>query len=406
MLLNDCTIYSNLSFFNMKIITQNKFFFIVSLLVLMLTSCIKPYEPVIKSADARKFVVSGQVTRGEQIQHVNISLTSSLSEPKYLPVKGCNVKITSDKGNTFDAADMNNGDYEFIVPESELSPGSSFKVDILTPDGVSIVSDFDQIFECPEVDSVYYIVKEVPSTNPNVLIKGIQFYVDLDAGNSTSHLFRWEAIETYEYHTSWPIEWYYDGTVHHVFPPDYSRSICWVTSMSKNIFLLSTEIMAENKYRGFPLHFVDNYSSQRLVYGYSLLVKQYALSKAAYVYWDQMRINSNEQGGLYEKQPLAVRGNLHNVTNPGQNVLGFFGAAAMTSKRIFIRKVENLPDEFVANCAPLDGMRGGFRELNPSMYPVYLYGNAAGYSLSPLRTECVDCLSVGGINVKPAFWPE
>ena len=391
----------------MKIIPQNSFFsFIVSLLALMLTSCIKPYEPVIKSVDARKFVVSGQVTRGEPIQHVNISLTSSLIEPEYLPVKGCKVKITSDKGSTFDAADMNNGDYEFAVSESELSPGSSFKVDILTPEGVSIASDFDQIFECPELDSVYYILKEVPSSKPNVYRRGIQFYVDLEASNSTSRIFRWEATETYEYHSSWPIEWYYDGTVHHVWPPDYSQSVCWRTVMVKNVFLLSTEIMEENKYRGFPLHFVDNSSSPRLVYGYSLLVKQYALSKAAYAYWDKMRINSNEQGGMYEKQPLAIRGNLHNVTNPGQDVLGFFGASAMTSKRIFIRKVENLPDEYIPNCAPLDVMRRGFRELTPSMYPVYLYGDDSGYTMNPLPSDCVDCEKAGGTIVKPSFWPK
>jgi hypothetical protein len=384
---------------------RNKYIYIAGILVLILASCIKPYEPAIKSSDAQKFVVSGQVIRGQQIQHVTISMTSTVYKPDQIPVTGCIVKILDDKNNTIYATDMQNGDYQFVVPENALTVGTSFKVDILTPGGVNIVSDFDQIFDCPAVDSVYYILKDLPTANPDVFKKGIQFYVDLNAVNYTNHYFRWEAIETYEYHMTWPIEWYFDGSMHHVWPPDYSKYVCWRTALVKNVFTLSTNTLKENKYLLYPLHFVDNYSSSRLVYGYSLLINQYAHSEAAYTYWDKMRINMNEQGGLYDKQPMSIKGNLHNITNPEQDVLGFFGAASMTSKRIFVSNVENLPIEFSPNCYPGAPMIGGLKEITPAEYPFYLNGNFYGYFLSQLSPDCVDCLILGGINVKPDFWP-
>jgi hypothetical protein len=118
-----------------------------------------------------------------------------------------------------------------------------------------------------------------------------------------------------------------------------------------------------------------------------------------------MRINNTEQGGLYDKQPLTIRGNLHNASNPDQSVLGFFSAAVMKTKRIFVSNVENFPIEYNPNCSPGEPMRGGFREVTPEEYPFYLFGDAYGYQMRQLQPQCVDCLSVGGTNIKPTFWP-
>jgi len=375
------------------------------LCALLLTACIKLYEPVIESNDAVKFVVSGQVIHGEEVQRINISVTSPISKPEYIPLTGCQVTVYDDKGNGYPASDQSDGNYNFFIPENNLTPGSAFMVDITTPTGVNIVSDFDSLNECPDVDTVYYVLKDVPTSNPDVFKKGLQFYVDLNAENTSSRHFRWEPEETWEYHSTWPIEWYYDGTVHHVFPPDYSRMVCWQTQIEKNIYTLSTENLESNIYKSLPLHFVDNYCTSRLVYGYSLLIRQFAISSGAYSYWDKMRINNTEQGGLYDKQPLAIRGNLRNASNPDQDVLGFFGAADMKTKRIFVSNVENLPIEYSPNCSPGEAMRGGFMEVTPEEYPFYLLGNAEGYVMRQLQPGCVDCLTVGGTNVKPAFWP-
>lgn len=384
---------------------RNKNIFILAICSLLLASCIKLYEPVIESNDAVKFVVSGQITKGEEIQNINISVTSPINKPAYIPVTGCQVTINDDKGNNYVATDQLDGNYNFFIPEGNLTPGSAFKVNIITPAGVNIVSDFDTLNECPDVDTVYYSIKDVPTTNPEVFKKGLQFYVDLNTQNTNSRFFRWEPEETWEYHSTWPIEWYYDGTINHVSPPDYSRMVCWKTQRVKNIYTLSTENLETNIYKALPLQFVDNYSTSKLVYGYSLLLRQFAISSEAYSYYEKMRANNNEQGGLYDKQPLAISGNLHNISNPDQDVLGFFSAAFLKTKRIFVGTVENFPIEYDPNCTPGEPMRGGFREISPEEYPFYLLGDAFGYSLNQLQTNCVDCLSVGGTNVKPAFWP-
>jgi len=384
---------------------QNNIVFIIAIFALMLTSCIKSYEPVIESSDAVKFVVSGQVNQGDTIQRITISSTSKVKEPWYNPVKGCTVKILDDKGNSYDAVDMQDGNYESIIPLSELRAGASFKVDILLPGGAHIDSDYDQINDCPDVDSVYSVLQDVPGINPMIPEKGIQFYLDLDGENVPSRNYLIEAVETWEYHSAYPIEWFYDGKIHHIVPLDFSRMICWKTALVKKIFTLTTNNLSTNKYHRYPLHIVDNFSSPRLEYGYSLLIRQYALSEAAFTYWEKIKINSNQQGGLYEKQPLAVKGNMHNLTNPDQIVLGFFGATTVKSKRIFVSPIENLPLKYNPHCESGTLLKNGLRQISPASYPAYLFGDINGYQLVMINRTCVDCLTVGGINVKPAFWP-
>ena len=393
---------------------QNKITGLFVLLTLMLASCVKRYDPELKNTDVVKYVITGQVIRGDQVQRVNVSTSSPMSKPGNLPVTGCTVKIIDGKGNSYIAEDVWNGDYEVIIPESELVVGNTFKVDIVVQGGTHIVSDFDEIQDAPEIDSVYFVTQKLSTSSPVVFNQGIQFYVDLNAENFKCRYFKWEAIETWEYHSRYPIEWYYNGQVRHTYPPDSSKMVCWRTSKVREVFMLSTKDLSENRYKQYPLHFVDNLSSPRLVYGYSLNVRQYALSDAANEYWEKIRVNSQEQGGLYESQPLSVKGNLHNTTNPDQDVLGFFGATTVKQKRIFVRNVPDLPLEFIFNCV-IDGLpKGGLRATLPIMWPIYMPSRVIinendtirTYDLLSINHECVDCTAtVGGTTTKPDYWP-
>jgi hypothetical protein len=232
----------------------------------------------------------------------------------------------------------------------------------------------------------------------------MQFYVDINAQNYKSRYFKWDVIETHEYHSDYPRQWFYDGSVHQISPPDSSRMVCWLTEMNKNIYTLSTENLVENKYLKFPLHYVSNHSAT-LVYGYSVLIVQYALSEGAYSYWDNMRINSSDMGGLYEKQPLSITGNLHNLTDPSQEVLGFFTAALCRSQRMYYSNVSGMKIDYPGLCTPWRPEHGGFLEINPAEYPAFMMGDTATYYMVFLPDECVDCLSLGGSNIKPDFWP-
>lgn len=359
---------------------QSRIFFVIAVLVIINTSCIKQYNPEIGGNDAKKYVVTGEVIKGNTIQNINVSQTASISEPTYkyyVPVSGCYVVIVDDKGNVYSAGDMGDGNYQANIPQSMISIGSAFKVEVNIPilgevsenNRINIVSDYDTIQECPDVDSLYYQLENLPSVNPYNVIKGIRFYCDLNATAYKCRNFRFEEIETWKYKADLATENTY--------------RYCWLTRKINTIFTLSTKNLTQNKFKMVPFHFVDNYSSQRLRFGYSLLVKQYSISDAAFAYWKKIRTNSEDQGGMYEKQPLQIKGNMHNLTKPNIAVLGFFSVSDMTAKRLFVGKIEGLPTEFV-----------------PCELPVPTGGPAP-----PPNPECFNCLLEGGTNIRPDFWP-
>ncbi|HLN56293.1 MAG TPA: DUF4249 domain-containing protein [Bacteroidales bacterium] len=382
---------------------RNKLCILFFSLILGAGACINPFDPGIDPQDISKYVVNGVVSDESAIQTVSVSMASSVGDPRIIPVSGCSVIIRDEPGNIFQMNEAVNGIYKAEIDPSFLVAGNSFRIEVTTPDGTMIQSDFDSIPGCPDVDSVYFLRSEIIADNPNDVVKGIRFYLDFDGGSSASRYFRWELEETWEYRVPYPREWFYDGIVHQILPADYSRQVCWKTVPVWKIFTLSTAGLSENRYEMLPLNFVDNLGP-RLVYGYSLLIKQISLSEASFAYWDQLRSNSYDQGGLYDKQPAMITGNLHNMTSPDNEVLGFFGASSVKSKRIFVADVDNLDIKYTAPCS-LNILKYGFKELKPEDLPVYLYGDRLGYSLISMGDECVDCLKMGGVNVKPDFWP-
>jgi len=376
---------------------------IISILTLLLLfACIKPFTPDIESNAENKYVVSGMITDEEGWHEVTVALSSPIENPEYIPLSGCQVQIKDDKGNSFQLNEYGPGTYHIWLGGENLVPGTSFMVRVTTPSGEIIESSYDKMEQGPPLDSVYYIIEEIPTTNPEVFLMGMQFYVDLHAENITCRNFKYEVVQTYEYHAAHPFEYYYDGEFHQIDPPDYSNKVCWITGQVKNVYTLSTVDLSQNAYFKFPLHFVDGHT-QRLGILYSILVRQLALSDEAFYYWEQIRVNSHELGGLYEKQPYAIKGNLINLTHPEKDVLGYFFAASESSRRYFYQDIEGLELDFDDFCYEEPLGRMGWREFFPRDYPVYYCFTIDGLRI--LNPECIDCRLLGGTTTKPDFWP-
>ena len=369
----------------------------------MLFACIKPFDPHIEGNVKNKYVVSGRVTSAEGIQEVMVSLSSPIEQPAFIPVSGCQVTILDDKGNSFPMAEEEPGTYRTWIGQDNLTTGTAYKLILLTPVGEKIESSYDTLIQAAPIDSVYFIIEEQPTSDPSTFIKGMQFYVDLDGNDLDSRNYKWEIVETYEQHAVYPLEYYYDGGFHKVDPPDSSNMYCWYTTMVKDVFTVSTKGLSRNAFHKYPLQFVEQHES-RLAYYYSVLARQMGLSDGAYNYWEQIRINSNEQGGLYEKQPLAIKGNLVNLTNPENEVLGYFYACYESNKRYFYRDIEGLDLLFYDFCQE-DGLGlGGWKDFLPFQYPIFYRYNEL-HVIQILTRECVDCTTWGGTNEKPDFWP-
>lgn len=388
-------------YLNLEIMQLNKIIYLILPLIL-LSACIKTYTPKIDADSASKIVVSGKLNSKEGYQYIKLSKSLPLNEQNYQPFSNCNISIWDADGTEFKMHEYKEGEYRIYMSQSQLVIGKAYHIRIITPDGDELISKPDNMADVAPIKIPVFELDSIFNGAYYNYTKGLQFYIDIEGNENQSSYYLFELDATYEHRAKYAREYYYDGRVNHIYPPDSSLFYCWTTYRVPEVITLTTENLAENKFNRHKLHFVS-YKSEYLTYGYSLLVRQVGLSREAYQYWERMRLNNNQNASLYSKQPVDTQGNITNLTHPEKEVLGFFSASAVSETRIFVKAQPNYPYPF---CSPVRLDRLGFREIDRMNYPAFLMtSTTGGYLMIWLPEPCVDCTHYSGTTVKPSFWP-
>ncbi|MGE4288218.1 MAG: DUF4249 domain-containing protein [Salinivirgaceae bacterium] len=394
-----------------KKFTKKELMFFLGLVCLVIVvSCIEPFfindevgfEPVL--------VVDALITDEHEEQQIVISETTSLIEYSMHAVHNCQVVVSDKDGNEFTFTEnFNQGNYQGTIPFEFLVPGNAFKIVIQTSAGKLYESDFEAMTSCAEIDSVYYDF-QVDTNEVSKLAEsvGLQFYVDLRTHESDSKFYRWQVDETYEYHSTWPIDLYWDGEEFKSEGPNYSFFTCYKNESVKRIYTATTKNV-DLEYLKYPLNFVDN-STQKLYWRYSLFVKQLSITEEAYAYWKLLAANSQESGGLIDNQPASIKGNIKCVSHPDENVLGYFSVSSVSAKRIFTKDELRLyhSDEVFCRQFTRDNVGDFFQKLTEDQLPYYMAPVPEGNSpdLYFANQDCFDCRMKGGSPEVPEIWKE
>ncbi|MDY0302631.1 MAG: DUF4249 family protein [Candidatus Moranbacteria bacterium] len=379
----------------------NKYFFAL-IVSFCLGGCIENYNPKDIVDYPNNYVVYGRVTDDSDYHLIQVSQTSSLNDPQLHPVLSCEVIIVDSNNNIFTTdSTTRSGEYYVKINRSLISPGNAYKVEVHTPSGVIIESAFDTLRPCPDIQDINYKRVDKPTHNPDSPERGVQFTIDVIANNSYGRFYRWELEETFEYTADYPITFYYNGTVNTVLPEDFSLYYCWQTKPISDFFQLSTKHLANNTYHDFDLHFVNN-RSQRLLHLYSILIYQSSIGEDQFNFLEQIRLNSQNQEGLFSTQPTGVVGNLTSPSHPDFIVHGFFSAEGRKSRRFFFKNTMDVPFQVYSNCNLMD-LENGYNAFKPRDYPVYLVNDEG--VMKWVYDFCVDCRELGGTTEAPDYWP-
>lgn len=387
---------------------MQRYNYILLVLILILTACVERYFIDDNIEVSPKIVISGSLTDECKPQEIVVSSSSSTHWPIFYPYSGCTVYVEDSNGNSFDFEEdgIQTGHYFCTIDEQYLLVGNKFKLTVETPEGQHYESPFEEMLPCPEIDSVYYKVEQQPTADPDVNIDGLQFYIDFSASDYFGPYYRWTLDEAYEYHSFWPIKNYIDENSRYVenTVPDYSRFVCYKTNHRDDILTLSTRALTENKFNGAKLIFVDDHT-QRLMYNYRLLVRQLSLSEEDYYYWEKLKKNNKSDAGLFTKQPAMIVGNMYNVNDSLETVLGNFTVSSVTTKEVLIRGVKELSFDDIPYCTPFF-FKYTLTPLEPR--PLYMFYTLDEmdntWSLAWSAPECFDCTILGGVVEKPSYF--
>ncbi len=367
-----------------------------------MVACKEKYLPSIIKLSTGYLVVEGVIVANNDSTIIKLSRTSNISDTLLPhPEAGAKVSVAGETNDRYDLTDAGNGNY--VSPGLNLDFSKKYQLVINTADGKEYRSDLVPIKQTPAIDSVAWYQDSSNDVQVNVTTH--------DPANSTIY-YRWDYTETWQYRSSFEsnFDWINHGAVAR---QDGDRIYyCWASDNSSNILTGTSLKLAKDVIYKAPITTVKQ-TSEKIGLFYSILVKQYALTKEAFEFWQNLKLTTEQLGTLFDPQPTQVVSNIHCITNPSEIVVGYVSASTVQSKRIFINNLDlyNWGYQYYFNKFNCNG-----RTITPdSMDFYFLYAQPRLWvlwgTLPPSHdfivfpTICSDCRLHGGTNVKPPYWP-
>lgn len=390
---------------------SNKIYYILTLVMIMVTGCIEPFTPDDLEHKPMLYI-QGIISDSPEVNgRVLLSNTSQLygetefSQIFYINTSGATVYVRRNDGQEFQftqAGGYSSGfssSYRPATPLPPMEPGSSYKLIIITTEGYRFESDYEEYIPTPEIESITYAAVEEKRSEEGTLEQGYRFYISSMPDENRTGYFRWELDYTYRY--SVPFTAYYKWTGSQLtVAPSYDYTYCFKNGKAPGIYIGSTAGLEENRAVSAPLHFVSQYGDL-LQNRYSLRVVQYRISKEAFSFWFNLRKTISETGGLYETQPFRIKGNLRCVSDESINVAGVFEVASVTEKRVFVDRPVEFP-VFSFRCRA-DTIGNG---ITWDKVPAGSYIMEIDETYMTAPDECFDCRLKGGYIARPPFWEQ
>lgn len=369
---------------------------IISLSLLLLSlACVDEYWPEMDKYE-NLLVVDGILTNGNEPVVVKLSISSSVNNPELIPVSNSEVYIMDELQVKTNLVEIEPGNYQSINGSFIGQIGKKYQLFINLSNGKSYMSDICSLKSPAAIDSVYGVPEE---TNEDANLPGIQFYIANHNNITDTSYYFWTLDQTYEYRSTFDIDYTWEGTLIPYPQPDSLRT-CWKTKPVNDIIIASTIGYEENSVIQFPLNFVPT-DTKILSIKYSLLVKQYTISKNAFDFYDAIQQQNIDQGSLWQQQPYQIVGNIYCTDKPDEPVLGYFIVAGMNKERIFVDR----PDLIFSysECTPDFDLR--FISFTPQYeWPIYI-DDIMFLGLAIAQDDaCFDCRLEGGSLTPPDFW--
>jgi hypothetical protein len=364
---------------------------------IIVLGCRKPYNPPAINAPNGYLVVEGVINPGSDSTIIKLSRTVNISGNVTVnPVTGAVVNVVSDQNASFPLTESGSGNY--ISPGLSLDVTHQYRLNIKTSDGKQYQSALEQVVITPPIDSIGFNITTVPDT-------GVQIYVNTHDPTNTIKYYRWDYDENWEFHSRFVSNFISTGTTLALRGPSEYVAICYTSDVSSDIALGSSAKLRQATLYQSPLAFISS-KSEKIEARYRISVRQYALSSGAYVFWQDLKKNTEQLGSIFDAQPSQAPGNITCITNPAEPVVGYVGICTVSTKTEEIDE-RNLPawvPTYPYTCS-LDTAKGPALAFVIDYPDIYLATDLDSHSGNYLYTsrECADC-TIRGSLTPPPFW--
>ena len=400
---------------------KSKSIYLVLLLALTL-GCQEEFVPVIKDFES-VLVVESTISDTLETQSVKLSKTIPLEEEGILLENSAEVMVSASNGETFQFSQAADGIY-YSNQAFAAKPDVSYTLVIETSDGMVYNSSEVSLPEPAEFTGLY---AERLTKNG---VDGIQIYADSRGSAASGSFFRYEYEESYRiapprftgFKTvldSVKIGGAEFDIVMELLENNEGR-FCYSSGFSQGVNQMTTSNLSENSAEAIPIRFIPA-NDPMLRERYGIKVSQYVETPEAYAFYKILKDLGNSESILSQNLPGTIQGNIFNVANEDDLVIGYFGVAIKESRRIFFDhsdfdiqlppyffECEEITLDYLDNVHPMyDGDANDraalYNALKNHDYEVIPETIETDSLYVIVRSECVNCETFSSQN-KPEFW--
>lgn len=318
---------------------MNKRYGVLFLLGLLLLSCVEQIDfPLDRQEE--KLIVSGQISNLHEEKYIYLSKTTSadrqpLPSGQYLvlndlprPVSNAGVFLVSSSNAVFQLREVSPGKYELgrSVPIEE---DQSYFVEIQV-DGKTYRSSPEEMPSEVGTDELAYEFT-LGELNDAPEVPVISIFSDVKLPDTSEPYFlRWDVEEAY----FWQLT-FFPNPFNSAPPPCYVFGF----PQPERFALLNGESVRAGS-EGSRQLLAQRRVDQSFLSRHYFTVRQVSLSKRAFDYWRNVRDLINNTGSVFDTPPAPVRGNVINVGNPDEVVLGYVEIARVAQKRIYTTQAD------------------------------------------------------------------
>lgn len=295
----------------------------VWVLITLMSACVTPYEADFKQQPGN-VVVQGFISNQPGPYMIQLVRPANYSFSGYsIGIKGAKVYITDDTGVREDLVETPaNGQYK--TQRLQGIVGRTYQLHFEV-EGKTYESKPELLREPGTIERIYHepFQSISPTTNERQL-GGWRVYIDTQDPAERGNYYRWNSVHYKRLVGCGSAKDRYGNPLYLLF----CCTECWdiVRCLGPDCIKVANDALnngqkiARQEVATVPVECRDKYY---------LEVEQQALSRDAYLYWKTIKQLLQNTGGVFDIAPSAVPGNMTCLSNPQEEVLGFFSAVGI-----------------------------------------------------------------------------
>jgi hypothetical protein len=313
---------------------MKKSLYLLTALVFTLLACIEPFDPGIVGTE-RKLVVDGTLTN--KINYVKIQLSFSAGYNSTESVferfaRGGTVTIVDDRGSVLKFVEENSLTGLYVSEKPFAAEfGRSYTL-VIKLDGKEYRSNPEKMLPVADISKVSTQFERNTDPNPKAIGRFDLFVDTQDPANRTDfYRWDWKHYRRINYCRTQRA-----GASGETVPPIIGYKCCgdcWDLTICNGCVNIASDQFANGAAIARQRIGSIDYDSREPYY---IIIEQQSLSKEGYNFWKSVREQTSNSGGIFDTPPTFIKGNLSNVNDKNELVLGYFGVSAVSTKAFYL----------------------------------------------------------------------